>query len=186
MRRLSLLVLSMTLALPAAAQVYQWRDAQGRINYSDTPPPAGAAKTVKPAARSPAPAVANDAPEQPADSGTQKPAADGSAQGAAGEAGKAAAGKADPSKPKTMAEKETEFRQRRVAAAEAEAKAEKERQKAAELARSCSEARAQIVGLKNSRRISRYNSEGQRELMDSAERTAEIERSQKYVDQNCK
>lgn len=39
MRRLSLLVLSLTLALPAAAQVYQWRDAQGRINYSDSPPP---------------------------------------------------------------------------------------------------------------------------------------------------
>ncbi|AYH44310.1 DUF4124 domain-containing protein [Azoarcus sp. DN11] len=186
MRRLSLLVLSMILALPAAAQVYQWRDAQGRINYSDTPPPAGAAKTVKPAARSQAPAPANDVPDQAADAGTQKPAADGNAQGTAGEAGKSAAGKADPSKPKTMTEKETEFRQRRVAVAEAEAKAEKERQKAAELARSCSEARAQIVGLQNSRRISRYNSEGQRELVSGTERTAEIDRSQQYLDQNCK
>lgn len=186
MRRLSLLVLSMTLALPAAAQVYQWRDAQGRINYSDTPPPTGAGKTVKPAPKNRAPAVVDDAPEQPAEPGTHKPAADGGAQGAAGETGKPPAGKTDPSKPKTTADKEADFRQRRVAAAEAETKAEKERQRVAELARSCEQARSQIAGLKNSRRITRFNGEGQRELLDDIGRTSEIERSQKYVDENCK
>ncbi|MCC4116240.1 DUF4124 domain-containing protein [Aromatoleum toluclasticum] len=182
MRRLSLLVLSLTLALPAAAQVYQWRDAQGRINYSDTPPPTGAAKTVKPASRAKVPVTDEVAPDQSADAAEQKPATDG----VAAEAGKPAGKKADPSKPKTMAEKETEFRQRKVATAEAEAKAEKERQRAAELARSCDQARSQIAGLKNSRRITRFNSEGQRELMDDAARTAEIENSQRYIDQNCR
>lgn len=182
MRRLSLLVLSLTLALPAAAQVYQWRDAQGRINYSDSPPPTGAAKTVKPASRPKAPVADDVAPDQPAEAASQSPATDA----AAGETGKPAGEKAEPSKPKTMAEKETEFRQRKVAAAEAEAKAEKERQKAAELARYCDQARSQIAGLKNSRRITRFNSEGQRELMDDAERTAEIERTQRNIDQNCK
>lgn len=182
MRRLTLLVLSLTLALPAVAQVYQWRDAQGRINYSDTPPPTGAVKAVKPPTRPKAAPTDDSAPEQAADAAAQKPANDS----AASEAGKPAGEKADPSKPKTMAEKETEFRQRKATAAEAEAKAEKERQKAAELARYCDQARSQIVGLKNSRRITRFNNEGQRELMDDAERAAEIERSQHYVDQNCK
>lgn len=182
MRRLSLLVLSLTLALPAAAQVYQWRDAQGRINYSDTPPPTGAAKTVKPASRPKVPTADEAAPDQSAEAASQNPATDG----AAGETGKQAKETANPAKPKTMAEKETEFRQRKVAAAEAEAKTEKERQKAAELARYCDQARSQIVGLKNSRRVTRFNSEGQRELMDDAARTAEIERSQRYIDENCK
>lgn len=182
MRRLSLLVLSLTLALPAAAQVYQWRDAQGRINYSDTPPPSGAAKTVKPANRPKAPAAEEAAADESGEAAPQSQAADG----AAGEAGKQAKEKADPSKPKTMAEKEAEFRQRKVAAAEAEAKAEKDRQRTAEVARHCDQARSQIAGLKNSRRISRFNSEGQRELMDDAARTAEIERSQRYIDENCK
>ncbi|WP_018990176.1 DUF4124 domain-containing protein [Aromatoleum toluclasticum] len=180
MRRLSLLVLSLTLALPAAAQVYQWRDAQGRINYSDTPPPTGAVKAVKPASRAKVPMRDEVAPDQSGDAAEQKPATDGAA------AGKPAGAKADPSKPKTMAEKETEFRQRKVATAEAEAKAEKERQRAAEVARSCEQARSQIAGLKNSRRITRFNSEGQRELMDDAARTAEIENSQRYIDQNCR
>ena len=182
MRRLSLLVLSVTLALPAAAQVYQWRDAQGRINYSDSPPPTGAVKTVKPASRPKAPAADEAVPDESSEAAAQTPATDG----AAGEAGKQAKENADPAKPKTMAEKETEFRQRKVAAAEAEAKAEKERKKAAELARYCDQARSQIAGLKNSRRVSRFNSEGQRELMDDAARTAEIERTQRNIDENCK
>lgn len=182
MLRLSLLALSLTLALPAAAQVYQWRDAQGRINYSDTPPPSGAAKTVKPASRPKAPAAEEAAADESGEAAPQSQAADG----ASGEAGKQAKEKADPSKPKTMAEKEAEFRQRKVAAAEAEAKAEKDRQRTAEVARYCDQARSQIAGLKNSRRVSRFNSEGQRELMDDAARTAEIERSQRYIDENCK
>ncbi|WP_407277696.1 DUF4124 domain-containing protein [Aromatoleum evansii] len=182
MRRLSLLALSLTLALPATAQVYQWRDAQGRINYSDTPPPTGAAKTVKPSSRPKAAAADESVPDESGEGVSQNPAADG----AAGEAGKQAKEKADPSKPKTMAEKEAEFRQRKVAAAEAEAKAEKDRQRAAEVARYCDQARSQIAGLKNSRRVSRFNSEGQRELMDDTARTAEIERSQRYIDENCK
>lgn len=39
--RKSLLILfALGLALPASAAVYKWKDAQGNIQYSDTPPPA--------------------------------------------------------------------------------------------------------------------------------------------------
>jgi len=37
----------MLLALPASAGVYKWTDAQGRIQYSDTPPPAAMATQLK-------------------------------------------------------------------------------------------------------------------------------------------
>ena len=42
-----LILLSMLLALPASAGVYKWMDAQGRIQYSDTPPPAARATQLK-------------------------------------------------------------------------------------------------------------------------------------------
>jgi glutaredoxin len=40
MRLISLAVL-LALALPASAAMYKWVDAQGRVQYSDTPPPPG-------------------------------------------------------------------------------------------------------------------------------------------------
>ena len=42
-----LIVLSVLLACPAFAGVYKWTDAQGRIQYSDTPPPAAGATQLK-------------------------------------------------------------------------------------------------------------------------------------------
>jgi glutaredoxin len=32
---------------PASSQVYQWKDKEGNIHFSDTPPPAGAEKAIK-------------------------------------------------------------------------------------------------------------------------------------------
>ena len=156
MRRVSLLVLALLTAAPAAAQVYQWRDADGRVHYSDVPPPQGEAITVRPARKATAPAEA---------------------------AGTPAAGAA---KPKTLADKELEFRQRRAAAAEAEAKAEQERTLAAERQRACEQARNQLAGLRSGQRMVRYTSTGGREHIDDAGRAAEIERTQKYADSVCK
>ncbi len=42
-----LILLSLLLALPASAGVYKWTDAQGRIQYSDTPPPAARVTQLK-------------------------------------------------------------------------------------------------------------------------------------------
>ena len=45
---LSALILSLAVALPAAAgQLYKWTDANGRVQYSDTPPTDRKAETVK-------------------------------------------------------------------------------------------------------------------------------------------
>ncbi|HJV27708.1 MAG TPA: DUF4124 domain-containing protein [Aromatoleum sp.] len=178
MSRASLLLLSLLFALPAAADVYQWRDAQGRINYSDTPPTEGKAQTIRKSARASAPTTEES---KPADG--DKTAAQGSADGNKGQPDK---DKADPSKPKTTAEKELEFRQRRAAAAEAEAKAEKQREEADERKQACERARGQLTALETSRRVTRYNSSGERELIDDATRKTEGERVQKFVDANCK
>jgi glutaredoxin len=42
-----LILLSLFLALPAFAGVYKWTDAQGRIHYSDAPPPVARTTQLK-------------------------------------------------------------------------------------------------------------------------------------------
>jgi cytoskeletal protein RodZ len=184
MRRLSLLALSLTFALPAAAEIFQWRDAQGRINYSDTPPDAQSAKKLRGGAPQPAPPAAGEAAAKTAETPTTSAKESNAAE--KGDAAKTDASKAAPTKPKTIADKELEFRQRRAAAAEAEAKAEKERQRAAELARNCEQARGQLAALKSGQRMARYSSSGERQLLEGTARSTEIERTQQYIDANCR
>lgn len=46
MRRATLLVLNLIFALPAGAEVYQWRDAEGKVHYADVPPAKGELRTL--------------------------------------------------------------------------------------------------------------------------------------------
>ena len=39
MNRIAVLLTALALAAPAAAEVYRWTDSQGRVHYSDQPPP---------------------------------------------------------------------------------------------------------------------------------------------------
>jgi hypothetical protein len=43
-----LLAACLLVAWPTTAQIYEWRDARGMLNYSDRPPPGVAAKLVRP------------------------------------------------------------------------------------------------------------------------------------------
>ena len=43
----TLILLALFLAWPASAGVYKWMDAQGRIHYSDSPPPAARTTQIK-------------------------------------------------------------------------------------------------------------------------------------------
>jgi hypothetical protein len=76
MSRASPLLASLLLltALPAGAQVYSWKDKDGRTQFSDIPPPRGEVRTL-PQVRTPPPAA-------PAATGTA-PAATGTASAAA-------------------------------------------------------------------------------------------------------
>ena len=173
MRRINLFVISLLVAAPAAAEIYQWRDAQGQVHYTDAPAAGANAKPMR-AASKPA---------------TTKTATGDAAEGA-DEAGKTAPenGKArtEPAKPKTLAEKEVEFRQRRAEAAEASAKAETERQRAAARERDCGQARNQLAALESGQRMARFNSDGEREVLDDAARAEEAARARTYVESACK
>ena len=65
MRRAIFLVVLLAVATAASAQTYKWKDASGRTQYSDTPPPAGT-KNVQQIRK------ATGAPAAPAAGGAQQ------------------------------------------------------------------------------------------------------------------
>ena len=167
--RLALLALAATaLAGPAAAQ-WAWKDDNGRVVYSDRPPPSGV-KSDR-IVRQPSNAQTVLPPAQAgADAGT-KPAGDT----------KAAASNA----PKTMAEQEMEFRKRQLERADAEKKASEEQAKAAAKATECERAKGYLKAVEEGQRIARTDASGNREFLDDSQRAAEAERARKIVQSTC-
>lgn len=156
-------LLALLTALPAAAQIYSWKDRDGRTVYSDVPPPTGEVKVLRPGR------VA--APAAPANGDAAPGAVTGTAT--------------DAAKPKSTAERDLEFRQRRAAEAESQAKADKEAAATAERERFCTQARNQLTALRSGVRIARPNAAGEREFLDDAARAEETSRLQQQIDQNC-
>ncbi len=143
------------------AQTYKWKDADGKIQYSDQPPPANAKEetTVKP--RKPAPAAATAAP--------------------------AATGKGAPAtKTKTYVEQEADFKKRQVEAAKREDEEKKKAAEAAEKKQNCDKARAQLKSLQAGGRVTQNNARGEREYMSDAQIAQAIEGQKKSVDSWCK
>lgn len=145
-------------ATPAAAQTYKWKDADGKIHYSDQPPPANAKEeaTMKP----------------------RKPAAAATTAPAAAENG--------APKAKTYIEQEADFKRRQVEAAERDAEEKKKAAEVAERKQNCERARAQLRSLQAGGRVTQTNSQGEREYMSDAQIAQAIESGKKSVDSWCK
>lgn len=154
--------------MPASAQ-WAWRDAAGKMVYSDQPPPKSVpAKNI---VRQPAaPAVARQAPtpEAPAEA--------------------AADSKAPPARPgtPTVAEREIESRRRQQQLAEADKKAADEEAQRAHSAENCERLRAYQRALEGGHRIARVNAAGEKEILGDAQRTAEVERTRAQIEQQCR
>jgi len=149
-------------AAPVAAQTYKWTDAEGKIHYSDQPPPANIKEQVTVKPRKPtasAPAVI----PAPADKGA-----------------------APAAKARTYVEQEAEFKKRQVETAEREAAEKKKASDAAEKKQNCDQATAQLKGLQAGGRMTQTNAKGEREYMSDAQIAQEIERSKKAADSWCK
>ena len=130
------LVLAGLAATPSQAQ-WAWKDGNGRVVYSDRPPPSD----IKPA----------NIMRQP---NTQTLANPAPASGPLDEAGKSADGKAAegkappaPDAPKTVAERDMEYRKRQQERAESEKKAAEEQNKSAMKSAECERARRYMKSL---------------------------------------
>lgn len=170
----ALLVASTT----AGAAPWQWRDAQGRMVYSDRPPPTDvrAAQIV----RSPAPAAA------PAPSGDAAAASNAAASSASSPPPNPSAvtPAAAPAAP-TWIERERAFRTRQAERAEEEAKAREESERLASAARACDELRQSIRTLESGLRVVSVNASGEAETLDDARRGNRLKSARADLERNC-
>jgi len=147
---------------PVSAGMYKWTDENGKVHYSDQPPPAAAqkAETIKAPKipHAPSPAAA------PAD----------------------ASGKPPATGPKSISDQEMEFRKRRLQQAENEAKAQKDAQAAAEKKRNCERATQQVQAYERGGRVSRYGPNGEQVFLSDQEIQSELVNARKTADSWCK
>ncbi|HYF60454.1 MAG TPA: DUF4124 domain-containing protein [Burkholderiaceae bacterium] len=166
---LPLLMLALAAAPDASAQVHQWRDANGRMVYSDMPPPA----SVRPSA-----VIRSPARPTPADG------AGGSGATASAEPALRAAS-APASEAPSAADREMEFRKRRLERAEAERKAAEAGRLAERRTQACEAARSELRALESGMRLMRVNERGEREFVDDATRDRRLEAARAGVSEHC-
>jgi hypothetical protein len=166
-----IVVLAGFICTPSEAQ-WAWKDTNGRLVYSDRPPPSDvkAASIVRQptthALASPVSSSGSDDAAKPADS-------------------KSSDAKSAPTGPKTIAERELEFRKRQQERADSERKAAEEQTKSAAKAAECERARGYMKSLEEGIRIARTDSSGNREFLDDAQRAAEAERTRRIIQSTC-
>ncbi len=149
------------LATPALAGTWQWRDASGRMVYSDQPPPADV--PVSRIVRAPAPAPAQGGGAQPA----------------------TAAAAAVPAASGSWVEKEQASRKRALEREEAERRQAAEREQAARNVRACEEARGALRTLDSGLRVSYVDERGERQILDDAARARRAEAVRQEIARNC-
>ncbi len=157
---------ALLLALPAAGGTWQWRDAAGRMVYSDQPPPPGVPATQ--ILRAPAQGGSGSAPASaaaaPPSAAVQAPAA---------------------AAPATWVEREQASRKRNLEREEEERRQREARDESARAARSCQDARTALRTLESGMRISTVTAGGEREVIDEAERARRIDAARQEISRSC-
>jgi hypothetical protein len=169
MRCKPLFVALIGLALAASAHAqWKWRDARGKVQYSDMPPPAGIPE--------------KDILQRPA--AANRPVIIVPA-GQPASAASAAAPRAAASAP-TKAELEAAARQKQEQDRDAAKQKEEERRVAEQRRENCARAQASLRDLQSGIRITRTNEQGERVFMDEAQRQAEVERARQLITSECR
>lgn len=150
----AVLIAALLAALPAQAQIYQYKDASGKTVLSDRPPPTGG----MPAKTHSAGGVVNG--EESA--------------------------KKEASAPKSLAERDLEFKKRQQEQREAADKAQKQAADKATRAEDCERARRQLQLLESGERIATRDAQGEHAFMEDDQRAAEIGRARKFIAEVCK
>jgi hypothetical protein len=162
MKRLSVaLGLALCVAFPASAQMYKWVDANGKVQYSDKPPPSNI-KTEK--LREPARAASVPAASE----------GKGAAQKDAAKAG-----------PKTAAEQEQAFRKRQLDAGKAQEEEAQKQADARERAENCKRAKAALANLQIGGRQMRIDEKGERVFLDEQQIAQETARAREEAAGAC-
>lgn len=152
-----LLILLMLASTNTFAELSKWVDADGKVHYSDQPPPANVkAKTLR---------VTSDAAPMSA-------------------SGVAAA--SAPAAPKTIAEREAELKKAQQAKKDAADKAAKEQEKIEADKAHCDAAQQYLRTLQDGMRIAEIDAKGERSYLGDEQRRQRIEKAQQDVKAYCK
>ena len=158
MKRIALLVLAIAaVTLNVHAQVYKWVDKDGKVQYSDMPPPAGATTMSSQRVTSTAPS-APSAPVATDDKAAQKKPP-------------------DPVK---------DYDKRRTDAAEKQKKDDAADKLAAQKKEACENARGYYKTLEAGGKISKTDANGERYFLEDDQIKQELANAQKTVTENCK
>lgn len=87
--------------------------------------------------------------------------------------------------PKTLMEKDTDFKKRQQEGKEKADKAAKEQQAAADKKENCNRAKSTLAALESNQRVLAADEKGERRVMEDAERQQEIERNRRIVAESC-
>lgn len=172
MKRSSALCLlaSATLAVPVQALAYwQWRDANGRMVYSDVPPSAAAAKVL----RAPGRFAGEFQPVEAANATAPAPAAPAPAKAAA----KPAAAPAPTP--------EEAFQKRREASLKTATEEARKESEAAEREARCAQLRSYANGLQQGMRAAVAGPDGSLQHLNSDQRQAEMLKTNASLEKNC-
>lgn len=97
------------------------------------------------------------------------------------------AGTSESTSPKSLAERDAEFRKRQMEKQEAEAKDTKKTAEDTQRTRACNDARAYLKTLQAGNRVVKYDPKtGERIFLEDAEYKSEIATAQRSIDANCK
>ncbi len=158
---------------PAAAQ-WAWRDAAGRMVYSDLPPPSSV----------PARDIVRQPPAAPALRFDAMPEAQNETPAQAKAQPEPPRAAAQPRTP-TYVEREIEWQRRQQQLAASEKKAADEDARKAQIAENCERLRAYQRALEGGFRVARLNAAGQQEFLDDAARASETERTRAQIEKQC-
>ena len=155
LKSLSFLVLA-TCSLGVNAQVYTWKDANGRTHFSDRPPIEAQAKTTRGSGSRPA----------PEESAASEP-------------------KANASGPRTWEDQDREFRERRAKQAEEQSKAQEEAKVKAEKARYCDSLKRNLAMVERGGRVAQPTAGGEAQIMSDEQLNAEASRLRSQIAKDC-
>lgn len=172
---------ALSFAVAATAASWQWRDASGRMVYSDrAPPPEVRASQI---VRAPQQADGAAAAAKGATAATGAQA--GGAESAAAPSGDSAAAPGTAPKQPSWAERELASRKKAAEREEAEARQRKQREHDEATQRACTEMRNTLRALESGRRLSVVNARGESEPIDDAERARRIETTRNDIARSC-
>jgi hypothetical protein len=164
--RLLLIALLGSAALMGNAQAgaqWKWKDANGAVQYSDRPPPAGTPE--------------HNVLSRPAGQRAQVARAAADAASGASAPAPAASTSVDP---------ELEAKRKKAEDEKQAKKKADEEKSAAQRADNCQRARGYQRSLQDGIRITRSNAAGEREVLDDKGRAEEMQRTQDVISSNCK